>query len=628
FLDLAAAPFSNDFGTEPIRDLLSADNTAASTDSAAFTAVGKMGIGDIDIDVANDQLYLTNLETNELVRVDLSNYVGPGAFGAATAGDVTSFNIPDPGCSGGLARVWATKVRGDKVYVGVVCDANSSRNPADLRAFVYEFDIVTEVFNTTPVLDIPLTYARGSAATNIDIPGQPWQPWEDDIQNFNVRGFFEIHPQPILSDIAFDIDGSMVIAIMDRASALQIGNADNYPDGTAPAGERAVGGGDILRAAAAGNGFVLENNGMVNGISGAGVGNFQGPGFGEFYDDNFFNEISGVGTRLSHAEIGLGAVAIAPGSGQLITTVVDPNNSITFSIGIRGLDNTTGQIDFGYTIFRGNSGGGQSNFGKGGGLGDVELLCPVQGKIEIGNYVWVDFNLNGVQDPCEMPIDGVPVSLYNKDDGQFEAVTTTANGGQYYFSDVAENTNYAIVFGYDYTSAASDGLWDPTEGKIILDDLEYGITIAEAIESATSPTASELNDSDASLMDMAGLTQYPIISYTTGDSTDHNQDLGLTPSIDYGDLPDFNMPGTYATNLNDGGEGAGAAHLILPNFEIGPTIDDELDGQPGTTALDDGADEDGVTLPETFYPGQTGVQVPVSVMVPTGTNAQMFAWID
>ncbi|MEO0340472.1 MAG: GEVED domain-containing protein, partial [Bacteroidota bacterium] len=109
---------------------------------------------------------------------------------------------------------------------------------------------------------------------------------------------------------------------------------------------------------------------------------------------------------------------------------------------------------------------------------------------------------------------------------------------------------------------------------------------------------------------------------------DHNN-IPVTGCFrDYGDLPDFGVPGSYATDLDDNGEGLGAAHVILPNFNIGPSIDNESDGQPGTTALDDGSDEDGVTLPNAFYPGQTGVEVPVTVEVPNGTSGQLIGWID
>ncbi|MEM9836038.1 MAG: SdrD B-like domain-containing protein [Bacteroidota bacterium] len=549
FLDLDAGGLGFDFGTEPARDLLSADLTIRSTDGPAFSEVGKVGIGDIDIDLANDDLYLTNVATNELYRIDLANYTGTGTFTGATAGDVASFAIPDPGCSGGEARVWATKVRGGTVYVGLVCDAITSSNQADLRAFIYAFDIATSTFNATPVLEFPLTYPRGSAATNIDVDGGEWLPWEDDIFNFRIEGaFFEIQPQPILSDIEFDVDGSMVIGLLDRASALQLGNNDNYPDGVT-ADERGVGSGDLLRAAPAGDGFILENNGTVNGVMGAGVGNSQGPGFGEFYDDNFFatNPTLAPGElRLSHAEIGLGGVAIAPGSGQLVTTVVDPNNTVTFSIGIRGLDNTTGEVDFGYTIFRGTQGGNASDFGKGGGLGDLEVLCSVSDRLEIGNYAWIDENENGVQEPCESPLSGIEVKLFRKDGANNPipiATTETDPNGNYYFSSAsalgagwtATGADTAIIEGEDYFVAfCGDNGYDPATDTLTVDGVLYCVTDTDSGEGANP----DLNDSDVSTQTIAGVGDLP--AYCTQDGeveqTNHTFDAGFKVICPFVDL--------------------------------------------------------------------------------------------
>ena len=40
-------------------------------------------------------------------------------------------------------------------------------------------------------------------------------------------------------------------------------------------------------------------------------------------------------------------------------------------------------------------------------MSDVELLCDAA-PIEIGNRVWHDVNGNGIQDPSEPGINGVP----------------------------------------------------------------------------------------------------------------------------------------------------------------------------------------------------------------------------
>lgn len=53
-------------------------------------------------------------------------------------------------------------------------------------------------------------------------------------------------------------------------------------------GYTGIAGGDILRAYKAGTTFILENNGIVGGVSRSGVDNDQGPGFGEFFNDDYF----------------------------------------------------------------------------------------------------------------------------------------------------------------------------------------------------------------------------------------------------------------------------------------------------------------------------------------------------
>ncbi len=59
------------------------------------------------------------------------------------------------------------------------------------------------------------------------------------------------------------------------------------------------------------------------------------------------------------------------------------------------------------------------------------------------------------------------------------------------------------------------------------------------------------------------------------------------PPRDFGDLPD----GPYPTTLTSGG----ALHRIVAGFKLGDAVDSENDGQLGSAATGDGADEDGVS---------------------------------
>jgi LPXTG-site transpeptidase (sortase) family protein len=59
----------------------------------------------------------------------------------------------------------------------------------------------------------------------------------------------------------------------------------------------------------------------------------------------------------------------------------------------------------------------------------------------LGDFVWNDLNANGVQDSGETGINGVTVRLHASD-GTVVATTTTANGGQYLFSNLVPGDYY------------------------------------------------------------------------------------------------------------------------------------------------------------------------------------------
>ncbi|MBK8504467.1 MAG: hypothetical protein IPL46_21035 [Saprospiraceae bacterium] len=64
---------------------------------------------------------------------------------------------------------------------------------------------------------------------------------------------------------------------------------------------------------------------------------------------------------------------------------------------------------------------------------------------EVGNYVWCDGNGNGIQDPEEFGIDGIMLTLHDKEDGDaLVDMKTSINGGQFIFTDLLPNHNYSI----------------------------------------------------------------------------------------------------------------------------------------------------------------------------------------
>jgi hypothetical protein len=53
------------------------------------------------------------------------------------------------------------------VYIGAVCDAQSSNNGANLRAVIYRFNPITATFAN--ILSFPLTFQRGEAGGGVKL---------------------------------------------------------------------------------------------------------------------------------------------------------------------------------------------------------------------------------------------------------------------------------------------------------------------------------------------------------------------------------------------------------------------------------------------------------------------------
>jgi hypothetical protein len=99
---------------------------------------------------------------------------------------------------------------------------------------------------------------------------------------------------------------------------------------------------------------------------------------------------------------------------------------------------------------------------------------------------------------------------------------------------------------------------------------------------------------------------------------------------DWGDLPDTGI-GTGTANYQTTNSDSGPSHYRDTNLRLGATLDIEPDGQPSATATGDDLngtdDEDAIASLPTFARGQA-FTIPVSVFNNTGSNANVFAFID
>ena len=80
----------------------------------------------------------------------------------------------------------------------------------------------------------------------------------------------------------------------------------------------------------------------------------------------------------------------------------------------------------------------------------------------LGDYVWVDINKNGIQDPGEIGVPGVKVYLYKLSSCGAELTTplrttTTDSNGKYDFSSLEPGiykVRFELPYGYDFTNAS------------------------------------------------------------------------------------------------------------------------------------------------------------------------------
>jgi uncharacterized repeat protein (TIGR01451 family) len=470
-------------------------------DSEAFTLVGKRGLGEMTMSDDDTTLWVVNLFDRRLYSIPVNN-----------PGGATSFAIPTslPNCPAtGDARPFAVTYEDGLVYVGVTCTAESTQNRAQMRAYVYSFNPSGGGFSL--VLDFPLAYERRCAddaanpACVTDFPAD-WRPWTDDFRtDFAVvdGGLTYItYPQPWLTDIAFDNNGDMILALRDR-NADQMGNAAYSTFSGDLANYIAIGPGDLLRACRNGGGWTLESNGSCGGVTTGGSANVgQGPGSpgGEYYfEDNLVD---------FHDEDGMGAIFQMPGQPYVMGTFFDPIpiNSELADGGFRWLDNQTGQTTRAYRVFNGTL-GDIATFAKANGLGGIEAFCP-PAPIEIGNRVWYDIDNDGIQDPGEPYGAGVTVNLYDTN-GNLIASTITNAQGEYLFTSL----NDGVQFNTDYVIRL-DNPADYAPGGPLF---EWFLTRNNA--------GADLRDSDAILA-----SGFPTITMRTGGpgDNDHTFDFGFS----------------------------------------------------------------------------------------------------
>jgi hypothetical protein len=544
----------------------------------SWDAAGKTSLGDVDISEDDRTLYVVNLFDRKLYFIDATS-----AAIKATVDMPVALPGAAQGCSADLVRPYGLGVKDGFIYAGLVCGGPAA---SALRAYVYRYDGIA--FSAAPVVEYSLNFPRGCT----DKIGCPlgmindWRPW---VSTFQVASrpsrFFTAEgpeipasevaswPQPMISDIVFDNDGSMILGFRDR-SGDQIG-FNSFSNPALPR-QRYLGTaeGDMQRAC-----LIAPDRWATPGSADCPNKrqNNQGSGGGEYYYDDAFGD--------SHEEILLGGLAQLPGYDSVHATAMDPI-AVTGAInsgGIRMLSNQTGATTRAFRIYQSETAPAgfvfEGTMAKANGLGDLEALCNAA-PLEIGNRVWLDSNGNGVQDPGETGIAGVTVRLYRPgagadglpgtaDDAASVARAVTDANGEYYF--VSGDADTVI----DQIGVVTAGMLANTAYEVRLDNASdrsagaplAGMVLTERDDAVPSPSGSDINDSDGTLVNNpAGSPAgaWPVIALTTGGPgvSNHTHDFGFHPSVAVGNQVWFDLNNNGKVDSDE----AGAAGVRLDLF--------------------------------------------------------------
>jgi len=477
-IDTTAANAVSLFITVPNATSAAADTVIAARtygqneDTDIMDYIGRQGLGDVDINEDETKLYTINMNTKELVVIDI-----------ATASIVQTVAIPNPygaSCPSADVRPWAVKARGSDIYIGSICDSEVENN---VGASVQKYNgaIIQEIARTNTLL-----YLKPKG----------YNPRNESNGGYNYKNWATYGHQPMLTDIEFTNEGDLVLGYTNRGAYSRVTSLN----------------GDIRKMCLNVNGTYTDENTLVapTACTSHVVNYGTAEDYYEFYTGDYFGGDLG---KTGHPESASGSLAMAPGAPNIIVGMIDGTD--WYQPGAIGLySNTTGdKIGAQAVINRDkvSDGGEREPYGsKAGGMGDVELLCD-PAPIEIGNYVWIDGNLDGIQDPNEpgIPNINVVLSCTGTDIG---TATTDANG-HYYFGGI-NNANL-------------------TAPNTIVSDKNCQLRLAQADVNNKPPTIQDPNGNNEDQHDNDAVASGAdnVINFTTTVSNDHSLDFGITPTV-------------------------------------------------------------------------------------------------
>lgn len=490
-------------------------NITLNADYGFFDAVGKQSLGELEITFDGQYLLTVNLYSQEVYVYD--------ATASTASAPIGVYSIPNPCAVPEDWRPFGLGVGKSTEYVGGVCSAQTTQNPDELRAYVYEFDAATGVFGPI-ILNDSLGYGRGRAYKGTTCQGGEngngvegrWWPWISDYPDgpnaqrpAGCGGGWIAYPQPILTDIVEDTNGDLIIGFRDRfgdQTDYQTINLRN--NGTYGAIGEVGNGGDLLRACTlASGGFILDPNVTPgtdlatssectdNNVSGSNNGG-QTHDYREYYIGDwrtgYHEEAFNPGIALSRVE------------STLLSFALDASGAVwTQGVAVIGRDGQTAS-DLGVRVDANTA-----TFGEAGGGADLEVMCDLA-PLQLGQRVWLDINGNGLQDADEPPIAGVTVRLLDAADTPVATTLTDSRGNALFDS-----------------SNVTGGLLPLTEYTITLDNAaDHGASGAlnGLVLTAAHSGTDALIDSDGVIP--VG-QDFPIAVVNTGDGGENDLAVGF-----------------------------------------------------------------------------------------------------
>ena len=504
--------------------------TDLTLDPVAWDAVGKVGLGDVELADNGRFLYTVNLHSRTLVQIELLSQTETPVAGAIqnfpTNSDLSQLpgleSCPDAAMD---IRPFGLGSNGEEIYVGLVCTAQSTTgnwmggeispgymtgrqnhfsigHSRSLRGYVYEFS--PSANRWTQLLDFSLNYPRGcvtgvcdQADTRDTAANAWWRPWTDTFTYVTLSGEASTptliaYPQPWLTDIV--VQGErMQIGLRDRFGDQ---TGQSHPDPFANDAVELYRGqtaGDLLTACwHDGDGMwaICEPDAEALAVTDAA----QTAVFPPAHESGFFG----------------GGLAMLPMTGQLIQTIAPTPD----------FDSTPPTA--GWIALADSPSGSASRVAiqtmetAVGGLGDLEPLCDPS-PMGVSSRVWLDADRDGLQDSDEQPLAGVTVQLISKEGAETVLATAVTNSqGEIWFDQndgIRPDATFWLRLSNpdDFASQGVLSLLKPTQIR-------------------QTPSQQHINSDGARVIPAAAQMVEAAVTFTPGDAFLHDIDFGFVPN--------------------------------------------------------------------------------------------------